>query len=143
MNAVYALNTSNAAKPASIDYLAEARRLAPLVDSHAASSEDAGEMSSDVFAALKSAGLYWAMIPQEAGGGGPTGSPVLHAPLADLREATDTFQRRMVEAALAAHDGNWSRAATQLGVDRSNLHRLARRLGMVVPRGNAEPDDAP
>lgn len=70
MNAVNALNTSNAARPASIDYLAEARRLAPLVDSHAASSEDAGEMSSDVFAALKSAGLYWAMIPQEAGGGG-------------------------------------------------------------------------
>ncbi len=74
--------------------------------------------------------------------GGPTGSPVLHVPLADLREATDTFQRRMVEAALAAHDGNWSRAAAQLGVDRSNLHRLARRLGMVVPRGNAEPDGA-
>jgi alkylation response protein AidB-like acyl-CoA dehydrogenase len=70
MNAVNALNTSNAAKPASIDYLAEAKRLAPLVDSHAASSEDAGEMSSEVFKALKSGGLYWAMIPQEAGGGG-------------------------------------------------------------------------
>ena len=66
MNAVNALST----KPAVDDYLAVAKRLAPLVDSHAAASEDAGEMSSEVFTAMKSAGLYWAMIPKEAGGGG-------------------------------------------------------------------------
>ena len=66
MNAVNALDT----KPVVDDYLAVARRLAPLVDSHAAAAEDAGEMSPEVFAALKGAGLYWAMIPKEAGGGG-------------------------------------------------------------------------
>ena len=47
-----------------------------------------------------------------------------------LREATDDFQRRWLQAALARHGGRVSRAARQAGMDRSNFHRLLRRLGV-------------
>ena len=46
-----------------------------------------------------------------------------------LREAVDHVQRECITRALAAHDGNWAAAARALGVDASNLHKLARRLG--------------
>ncbi|WP_417330747.1 nitric oxide reductase transcriptional regulator NorR [Halomonas cupida] len=48
---------------------------------------------------------------------------------ANLREATDSFQRQCIEAAFEAA-GNWAGAARQLGMDAGNLHRLARRLGL-------------
>jgi anaerobic nitric oxide reductase transcription regulator len=35
-----------------------------------------------------------------------------------------------VEAALQACQGNWAQAARRLGIDSSNLHKLAHRLGM-------------
>jgi len=47
-----------------------------------------------------------------------------------LTEATTDFQRALVLNVLAACNGNWAEAARHLGVDRSNLHRLARRLGL-------------
>ncbi len=47
-----------------------------------------------------------------------------------LRSAVLEFERNLVHSALARNDGNWARAATQLGMHRSNLHHLARRLGM-------------
>jgi len=50
---------------------------------------------------------------------------------ATLREATEAFQRRWIEASLARHGGRMSRAAQEAGMDRSNFHRLARRLGVV------------
>lgn len=61
-------------------------------------------------------------------------APALGAPPSDapLREATDAFQRHMVSHALNAAQGNWSKAATRLGMDRANLHRVARRLGITA-----------
>jgi anaerobic nitric oxide reductase transcription regulator len=47
-----------------------------------------------------------------------------------LREAVDDLQRRMIAAALEAEGGNWTRAAARLELDRANLQRLARRLGL-------------
>lgn len=47
-----------------------------------------------------------------------------------LREAVDTFQYKLIQAALRANDGNWTRAARQLKLDRANLQRLAQRLGL-------------
>lgn len=55
--------------------------------------------------------------------------PALVAPATTLRDALDACQRRCIEQALMAQDGNWARAARQLGVDASNLHKLAKRLG--------------
>jgi anaerobic nitric oxide reductase transcription regulator len=47
-----------------------------------------------------------------------------------LRDSTDQFQRRIIVAAVARHGGNWAAAARDLGLHRSNLHQLARRLGL-------------
>ncbi|WP_168013738.1 nitric oxide reductase transcriptional regulator NorR [Halomonas salinarum] len=47
-----------------------------------------------------------------------------------LREATDNFQRRLIQAHLAANADNWAATARELGIDAGNLHRVARRLGL-------------
>ena len=57
-------------------------------------------------------------------------SDASHAAEGPLRDAVDTCQRNAIRAALARHDGNWARAARALEVDASNLHKLARRLGL-------------
>ncbi|HET8731345.1 MAG TPA: nitric oxide reductase transcriptional regulator NorR [Moraxellaceae bacterium] len=49
---------------------------------------------------------------------------------ASLREQVDSTQRAAIQQALSDADGNWRLAATRLGVDGSNLHKLARRLGL-------------
>jgi len=46
------------------------------------------------------------------------------------RLAAQQAQRRSIRAALAASGGNWAQAARALGIDASNLHKLARRLGL-------------
>jgi anaerobic nitric oxide reductase transcription regulator len=48
----------------------------------------------------------------------------------DLRTATDDFQRTLIRNAVVAHGGNWAAAARSLGMQRSNLHHLAKRLGL-------------
>ncbi len=48
----------------------------------------------------------------------------------DLRSAVAMFERSMVRAALDRHDQNWAAAARELGLDRANLNRLAKRLGL-------------
>jgi anaerobic nitric oxide reductase transcription regulator len=47
-----------------------------------------------------------------------------------LREAVDACQRQAIRRALETHQGNWAHAARALGVDSSNLHKLARRIGL-------------
>jgi anaerobic nitric oxide reductase transcription regulator len=47
-----------------------------------------------------------------------------------LAQAVDDFQRQRILATLAETGQNWSAAARRLGMDRGNLHRLARRLGI-------------
>ena len=47
-----------------------------------------------------------------------------------LQDAVQACQRQVLQAALTAHAGNWAQAARQLQVDASNLHKLARRLGL-------------
>lgn len=47
-----------------------------------------------------------------------------------LRDAVDGFQRALITASLARHEGVWSKVAQELELDRANLHRLARRLGL-------------
>ena len=47
-----------------------------------------------------------------------------------LREAVEICQRQVLSAALERYAGNWAQAARQLEVDASNLHKLARRLGL-------------
>ncbi|MCP5055493.1 MAG: nitric oxide reductase transcriptional regulator NorR [bacterium] len=47
-----------------------------------------------------------------------------------LSEAVEEYRRTMIRAAVSEHDGNWAAAARALGMQRSNLHHLARRLGL-------------
>ncbi|MDP2005080.1 MAG: nitric oxide reductase transcriptional regulator NorR [Rubrivivax sp.] len=53
------------------------------------------------------------------------------APLqATLQAVVQDSQRQAIRQALAQHQDNWAAAARQLGLDASNLHKLARRLGL-------------
>ncbi|MEN8809486.1 MAG: nitric oxide reductase transcriptional regulator NorR [Desulfobacterales bacterium] len=47
-----------------------------------------------------------------------------------LREAVDEFTREYILGTVKSNRGNWSAAARRLGIHRSNLHKLARRLNV-------------
>jgi anaerobic nitric oxide reductase transcription regulator len=47
-----------------------------------------------------------------------------------LRDTLLEFQRKEIQSALQHHAGNWAAAARSLGMHRSNLHHLAKRLGL-------------
>ncbi len=51
-------------------------------------------------------------------------------PEASLSERVDAFRRAAIRSAVDANGDNWSAAARDLGLHRSNLHHLARRLGL-------------
>ncbi len=52
------------------------------------------------------------------------------APVA-LRVAVEKLERDMINQALAQHRHSWAAAARSLGVDRANLARMAKRLGIT------------
>ena len=60
----------------------------------------------------------------------PTSPAPALPPGATLRDVVDASQRQAIQQALAQHQDNWAAAARQLGLDASNLHKLARRLGV-------------
>lgn len=47
-----------------------------------------------------------------------------------MKEALKVFQSSLVLDALKRNDGSWSATARQLGLDSSNLHKLAQKLGL-------------
>ncbi len=47
-----------------------------------------------------------------------------------LKDSVDAFQRRLIDEALIRHQGKWVDVAREMGLDRANLSRLARRLGI-------------
>ena len=48
-----------------------------------------------------------------------------------LKEALDNYQRDFISRRVKQCNGNWAKAARALGVDRSNLFHLAKRLGIL------------
>ena len=48
----------------------------------------------------------------------------------DLRQATEHYQRQVISACLERHQHNWASAARELGLDRANLSRMAKRLAL-------------
>jgi len=56
------------------------------------------------------------------------------AALPSMKAALDHCQREMIRAALERSKDSWAEAARLLDIDASNLHKLARRLGMKVGR---------
>ena len=53
-------------------------------------------------------------------------------PAASLRARVAAFRRRAIEQAVRAEGGNLAAAARRLGMDRSNLHHAARKLGLLT-----------
>jgi anaerobic nitric oxide reductase transcription regulator len=51
--------------------------------------------------------------------------------LSSLHDTIDVAKRERILAAVRTANGNWAQAARALGMDRGNLHRLARRLGLI------------
>lgn len=49
-----------------------------------------------------------------------------------LKAATEAYQRELIQHALQQAQGNWAAAARSLKLDRANLSRLAKRLGIRV-----------
>jgi len=68
-------------------------------------------------------GQFAALAPQPADDG-------IAAPACSLREAVEACQRQSILQALARCGDNWANAARDLDLDPSNLHKLARRLGL-------------
>ena len=50
--------------------------------------------------------------------------------IADLRNTVDAFQGDYIRQALEHFNGNKSLAAKALGIDKSNFHRLIKRLNI-------------
>jgi anaerobic nitric oxide reductase transcription regulator len=48
-----------------------------------------------------------------------------------LRQTVESFERSLIEQSLRKHHGSWAAAARELQMDRANLARLARRLGIT------------
>ena len=67
----------------------------------------------------------------------PAGQPVPQA-IGPLFEARDAWERSYILAALAANDGNISRTAEALGLERSNLYKKMRALAIAPARAQDE-----
>ncbi len=52
-----------------------------------------------------------------------------------FKDATDAYQREFILHKLTEADGNVSRAAELMGVDRSHLYRRMKNLGISVEKG--------
>ena len=61
-------------------------------------------------------------------------APSAHGPARPLSEARDEFEKDYILQTLAAQQGNMSRTAEVLGVERSNLYKKLRAFG-ITPRG--------
>ncbi|HSC81130.1 MAG TPA: nitric oxide reductase transcriptional regulator NorR [Chitinolyticbacter sp.] len=58
-------------------------------------------------------------------------APALPAPSSrGWHDTVEDFERSLLQARLEQAGGNWAAAARSLGIDASNLHKLARRLGL-------------
>lgn len=65
-----------------------------------------------------------------------TGATVPLAPeRLGLRQAVEAFERHCIQDTLQRHHLNWASAARELQIDRANLIRLAKRLGLYQPQG--------
>src|SRR5258705_11180530 len=72
--------------------------------------------------------------------GGIEASTPAPATMAALHDARDRFERDYILRALAAQQGNISRTADALGIERSNLYRKMRAFG-IMPSRKAEDEE--
>jgi two-component system nitrogen regulation response regulator NtrX len=63
-------------------------------------------------------------------------APAAQGPVVPLSEARDHFEKEYILQTLAAQQGNMSRTAEVLGVERSNLYKKLKAFG-ITPRGTS------
>jgi two-component system nitrogen regulation response regulator NtrX len=76
------------------------------------------------------------------GGAAAAEVPAIEREPLTLQEARARFERDFILHALARQDGNISRTADALGVERSNLYRKMRALGIAPGRSAEREEDA-
>lgn len=76
-------------------------------------------------------------VADDAVAASPPVAPLRQGKGRSLRDAVQAFERTLVVDTLAAHEFNGAAAARALGIDRGNLVRLARRLGVSMRRPEA------
>ena len=64
--------------------------------------------------------------------GSENGIPAASFRFPSFKDATDAYQREFIQHKLAEYDGNVSKAAESMGVDRSHLYRRMRNLGIAA-----------
>ncbi|WCE32379.1 nitric oxide reductase transcriptional regulator NorR [Vibrio sp. SCSIO 43137] len=64
--------------------------------------------------------------PQKSG----TGSAFFTSEPTPMRESVEAFQKQLIEHALQQCDGVWAKAAQFLQLDRGNLYRMGKKLGV-------------
>jgi two-component system nitrogen regulation response regulator NtrX len=65
-------------------------------------------------------------------------APALSYRFPSFKEATDAYQREFIQRKLAEAEGNISRAAEAMGVDRSHLYRRIKNLGINLDKGKID-----
>ena len=60
----------------------------------------------------------------------PAVSKTTTPPQSTLHDAVEQFKRDLISARLQAHDNNLSQTAQSLGLDRSNFHRMLKKMGL-------------
>jgi two-component system nitrogen regulation response regulator NtrX len=88
--------------------------------------------AGDLSAAIRGAGA-----PQEGSGREAVARALWEADYPSLREARGAFEKHFIERKLAELEGNVSRTAQALGLERSNLYRKMRAYGIAVEREGA------
>jgi anaerobic nitric oxide reductase transcription regulator len=73
-------------------------------------------------------------VPKEPLQASPDKAELDTAEIQDLKQATEDFQRQTIQQALDQAGLNWAQAARSLAMDRANLVRLAKRLGIEVTK---------
>lgn len=58
------------------------------------------------------------------------GEATLNEDIADLRKAREDFERKHIRKVLDSCKGNMTKAAEEMGIERSNLYKKVRQLGM-------------
>jgi two-component system, NtrC family, nitrogen regulation response regulator NtrX len=100
--------------------------------------------AADLSAALRGGGPVTPATPEGSAEGetAVVGRALWDADHGSLREARHAFEKHYIERKLAAMDGNVSRTALALGLERSNLYRKMRAFGIEVERGQGMALDA-
>src|SRR5690242_457856 len=75
-----------------------------------------------------------AFLEQGVSGSVDVAAPAQSATTAPLHDARDRFERDYILRALSAQQGNISRTAEALGIERSNLYRKMRAFGIMPAR---------